>query len=117
MNRKLSPIPQIYTLETTILVKKQFPSILPDIQENLSCVQNWSQKCVWRDFEVSLAGYVEMNRKLSSIPQIYTLETTILVEKLFPSLLPDIQENFHCVEISPKNKFSGILKSHSLAMW
>ena len=78
-NRKLSPIPQFRTLLTTILAK-QFLSIVPDFQEMLHCVQNWSQKRVSWDFDISPPGHVAINRKLSPNPQIYKLETTILAE-------------------------------------
>ena len=48
--------------------KKKFLSMLADFQENLHCLQNWSQKLAWWEFEVSPSGYVAINRKLSPIP-------------------------------------------------
>ena len=117
INRKLSLFPQIFILETTILVKKEFPSILPDIQENLHCVQNRSQKCLWWDFEVSLPGYVAINRKLSPIPQIYTLETTILAKNNSRQFSQISRKSYTVSKICPKNEPSGNLKSHPLAMW
>ena len=97
--------------------QKQFLSIIPDFQENLHCVQNQSQKLVWLDFDISPPGYVAINRKLSPIPQIYTLETTILAKNNSCQFSQISRKIYIVCKISPKNEFGGILTSHPLAMW
>ena len=97
--------------------QKQFLSILPDFQENLHCVQNWYQKLVWLDFDVSSPGYVAINGKLSHIPQICILETIILVENYSCQFSQISRKSDIVCKISPKNEFGEILKSHPLAMW
>ena len=109
INRKLSHIPQIYTHKTIILVKNYSCQFSQTSRKNLHFVQNWSQKLVWWDFEVSSSGYVAINRKLSPIPQIYTLKTTILAKKQFLSILTNFQENLHCVENLSQKSVCGIL--------
>ena len=104
INRKLSPIPQIYTLETTIPAKNnschfsqisrkiyivfkigpknEFGGILMSHPLAMSI----PVKSVWLDVEVSSAGYI--NRKLSHIPQIFILKATLeCYMDWFPSLI------------------------------
>ena len=97
--------------------QKQFLSILPDFQENLHCVQNRSQKWVWWDFDVSPPGYVAINRKISPIPQIYTLETTILAKNNSCQFSQISRKIYIVCKIGPKIELGGTLMSHPLAMW
>ena len=69
------------------------------------------------DFDISPPGYVAINRKLSPIPQIYTLETTILVKNNSCQFSQISRKIYIVCKIGPKNEFGGILKSHPLAMW
>ena len=97
--------------------QKQFLSILSDFQENLHCVQNWSQKWVRWDFDVSPPGYVAINRKISPIPQIYTLETTILAKNNSCQFSQISRKIYIVCKIGHKIEFGQTLMSHPLAMW
>ena len=97
--------------------QKQFLSILPDFYENLHCVENWSQNRVWWEFDVSPPGYVAINRKLSPIPQIYTLEATILAKNNSCQFSQISRKIYIVCKIGPKIEFGGTLMSHLLAMW
>ena len=117
INRKLSLIPQIYTLATTILAKNNSCQFSQISRKIYICVQNWSQKSVWWDFDVSPPNYVAINRKLSPIPQIYTLEITILAKNNSYQFSQISRKIYIVCKIGPKNEFGGILMSHPLAIW
>ena len=57
-----------------------------------------------------------INRKLSPIPQIYTLETTILAKANSCQFSQIFRKIYTVCKIDPKNEFGGILKSHLLGM-
>ena len=97
--------------------QKQFLTILPDFQENLHCAENRSQKLVYWDFDVSPPGYVAINRKISPILQIYTLETTILAKNNSCKFSQISSKIYIVCKIGHKIEFGGTLMSHPLAMW
>ena len=82
INQNFSPIPQIYTPNTTILNKMNFWKI-PSFPEKLTLYGKFEQKWFYWDFEVLPPDYVTINQNFSPIPQIYTPNTTILTEKNF----------------------------------
>ena len=117
MNRKLSPIPQIFTLETTILVKNNFRQFSQISRKIYIVCKIGPKNELSGTLKSHPPGYVAMNRKLSPIPQIYTLETTILVKNNSPQFSQISRKIYLVCKIGPKNVFGGILKSNSLAMW
>ena len=62
-------------------------------------------------------GYVTINGKLSSVPQIYTLETTILVKNISCQFFQISRKIYIVCKIDLKNEFGEIFKCHPLAMW
>ena len=66
--------------------------------------------------EVSPPGYVAINKKLSPIPQICTLETTILAKNNSFQFSQMSRKIYIVCKIGPKNEFDGFLKSYPLAM-
>ena len=74
-------------------------------------------KSVWLDFEVSSAGYVAINRKLSHIPQIFILKASILAKNNSCQFSQISRKIYIVCKIGLKNRFGWTLKSHPLAMW
>ena len=117
INRKLSPIPQIYTLETTILAKNNSFKF-SQISRKIYIVCKIGPKIEFGGTDdVSPSGYVAINRKLSPIPQIYTLETTILAKNNSCKFSQISRKIYIVGKIGPKNEFGGTLMSHLLAIW
>ena len=78
--KNFSSIPQIKTTNTSILTKKS-SGIFPKFPEKLTLYAKSGQKWFFWDFEVLHPSYVTINKQFSSIPQIYTPNTTILTKK------------------------------------
>ena len=82
INQNFSPIPQIYTPNTTIVTKTN-SGIFPSFPEKLTLCAKFEQKWFCWDFEVLPPDYVTINQNFSPILQIYTPNTTILTEENF----------------------------------
>ena len=116
INRKLSPIPQINTLETTILDKSNSCQF-SQMSRKIYIVCKIGPKSVWLDVEVSSAGYVAINRKLSHIPQIFILKASTLAKNNSCQFSQISRKIYIVCKIGLKNRFGWTLKSHPLAMW
>ena len=82
INQNLSPIPQIYIPNTTILTKRKFWKF-PSFPEKLTLCAKLGQKWSCWDFEVLPPDYVTINQNFSPIPQIYIPDTIILTKNNF----------------------------------
>ena len=116
INTKLSPIPQIYTRETTILAKNNSCQF-SQISRKIYIVCKIGPKIEFGSNLMSHPGYVEINTKLSPIPQIYTRETTILAKNNSCQFSQISRKIYIVCKIGPKIEFGGTLMSHPLAMW
>ena len=76
-NQNFSPIPQIYTPNTTILTKKNFWKISQFSRKKLKLCANFEQKWFCWGFEVLPPDYLTINQNFNPIPQIYTQNPTI----------------------------------------
>ena len=82
-------------------------SILPGFQENLQCVQNWRQNEFGGILKSYPPGYVEINGKLSPIPQICILKATILAESNYCQFSQFSKKIYIVYKIGPKMSLVG----------
>ena len=80
--QNVSPIPQIYIPNTTILTKNNFWKIT-QFSRKTYIVCKIGTKWSWWDFEVLPPDYVTINPNFSPIPQVYIPNNTILAKTKF----------------------------------
>ena len=78
INRTFSPIPRIFILSITILIKKNLRTFSQSPRKTYIVCKIGTKKWFCWDFEILPPGYVIINRNFSPIRQIYTPNTTIL---------------------------------------
>ena len=115
INQNLSPIPQIYILNSTILTKNNFWKY-PSFPEKLTLCAKLGQKWSCLDFEVLPSDCVTINQNFSPIPQIYIPNTTILTEKKFWKISQFSSKTYISVQNWDKNGLAGILRCYPLIM-
>ena len=114
INQNFSSIPQIYTTNTTILIKENFANI-SQVSRQTYIVWKIGEKWSSWDFEVLPPSHAIITQKFSPIPQIYTPNTTIMTKRNFWKN-QGFQKNLHCVQNWYIKCFPGILKCYPLIM-
>ena len=113
INRNRSALPQVYTQNTTILMKHNFWKI--------SLFTRKTSIVCRIDTRIDLLGFWSVTPWLCDNQSKFQSYSTNLHTKHyhkywneFSKIFPDSEENLHCVQIWFKNGFVGIFKSYPL---
>ena len=116
INQNFSPIPQIYTPNTTILTEKNFWKISQFSRKTYIVCKIWT-KMVLLGFWSFTPWLCGNQSKFQSYSTNLHTEPYHFDQKEFLENFPIFQKNLHCVQSLNKNGFAGILKFYPLIMW
>ena len=116
INQNFSPIPQIYTPNTTILTKKNFWKIFQFSRKTYIVCKIWT-KMALMGFWGFTPWLCDNQSKFQSYSTNLHTEPYLFSQKEFLENFPVFKKNLHCVQILDKNGFAGILKCYPLIMW
>ena len=116
INQNFSPIPQIYTPNTTILTKKNFWEISQFSRKTYIVCKIWTKMVL-----LGLWGFTpwlcDNQSKFQSYSTNLHTEPYHFDRKEFLESFSVFHKNLHCVQNLNKNGFAGILKFYPLIMW
>ena len=116
INQNFSPIPQIYTPNTTILTKKNFWKI-SHFSRKTYIVCKIRTKMVLMGFRGLTSWLSDKQSKFQSYSTNLHIEPYHFDQKEFLESFPVFQKNLHCVQNLNKNGFDRTLRFYPLIMW
>ena len=116
INQNFSPIPQIYTPNTTILTKKNFWKTSQFSRKTYTVCKIWT-KMVLLGFCSLTPWFCDNQSKFQSYTTNLDTGHYHSYQTEFLENFPVFQENLHCVQNLDKNSFAEILKCYPLIMW
>ena len=96
INQNFNHIPEIYLPSTTILTEKKFWKISQFSRKTYIVCKIWTKMVLFGFWSVT-PSYVTINKNVSSVPQTYTPNTTILTKKEFLKNFQGCQKTLYIV--------------------
>ena len=116
INQNLSPIPQIYIPNTTILTKKNFWKISQFSRKTYIVCKIWTKMALIRIWGFT-PWLCDNQSKFQSYSTNLHTKPYLFSQKEFLENFPVFQKSLHCVQNLNKNGFNKILRFYPLIMW
>ena len=116
INQNLSPIPQIYTPNSTILTEKNFWKISQFSRKTYIVCKIWTKMVLLGIWSLT-PWFCDNQSKFQSYSTNLDTGHYHSYQTEFLENFPVFQKNLHCMQNLDKNSFAEILKSYPLIMW